>query len=71
MYDVSIALNRVSERPLFTEAGPKEPPKRRRTGGVTLGIIPAYGGGSSDEGMAIDGVSTKDGPAGKAGMEKR
>ena len=70
VYDVSIALNRVSERPLFTEAGPKEPPKRRRTGGVTLGIIPAYGGGSSDEGMAIDGVSTKDGPAGKAGMKK-
>lgn len=70
VYDITMKLNRLDERPLFTEAGPKEPPKRRRTGGVTLGIIPAYGGTGTEEGMAIDGVSSKDGPAGKAGMKK-
>ncbi|MBL7012817.1 MAG: M20/M25/M40 family metallo-hydrolase [Candidatus Marinimicrobia bacterium] len=70
VYDITLTLNRMDERPLFTEAGPKEAPKRRRSDGVTLGIIPAYGGGGSEEGMAIEGVSTKDGPAGKAGMKK-
>ena len=70
VYDITMNLNRLNERPLFTEAGPKEPPKRRRTGGVTLGIIPAYGGSGTDEGRAIEGVSSKDGPAGKAGMKK-
>ena len=69
VYDLSMTINRAEERPLFTEAGSKEPPKRRRSDGVTLGIIPAYGGGD-EEGMEIDGIASKDGPAGKAGMKK-
>ena len=70
IYNLTLILNQNNERPAFSEAGPKEAPKRSRTNNVTLGIIPSYTGGSSEEGMLIDGVSSKESPAGKAGMIK-
>jgi len=69
VYNLTMILNTNNKRPIFSEAGPKEAPKGRRIRGVTLGIIPSYGGGSK-EGMKIDGVTSQESPAGKAGMIK-
>ena len=67
VYDIAFRLNRLEERPEFTEAGPKESPEGRRKFKITFGVIPAFG--SEADGMEIDGV-TKDGPADLAGMKK-
>ena len=67
VYDVALSLSQLPEKPLFTEAGPKEAPAPSRRFKVTFGIIPAYG--SQAEGMEIDGVR-KGGPADLAGMQK-
>ena len=69
VYDVTFQLSRLSERPVFTEAGPKEGRMQRNTKfKVTFGIIPAYG--STKKGLEVDGISKPDGPAAKAGMLK-
>ena len=67
VYDLTIKLSSLDEKPAFTEAGPKEPTQTRRSFKVTFGVIPSYG--SQEEGMEIDGAK-KEGPAGKAGMKK-
>ncbi len=67
VYDLTIKLSSLDEKPAFTEAGPKEPNQTRRSFKVTFGVIPSYG--SQEEGMEIDGAK-KEGPAGKAGMKK-
>jgi len=62
-------LSRLSERPVFTEAGPKEGRMQRNTKfKVTFGIVPAYG--STEKGLEVDGISKPDGPAAKAGIRK-
>jgi hypothetical protein len=69
VYDVTFKLSRLPERPLFTEAGPKEGRMQRNTKfKVTFGIVPDYG--STKKGLEVDGISKPDGPAAKAGMLK-
>ena len=69
IYDLTFHLSRSPERPAFQEAGPKNGqmnnPKKFN---VTFGIMPSYG--SMKEGLEIDGISKKDGPAAKAGLKK-
>jgi len=67
IYDVVVRFGRMDNRPTFTEAGPKEARQTRRSFKVTFGVIPSYG--SNAEGLEIDGAK-KDGPAGKAGLQK-
>ena len=67
VYDIALYLNQLDEKPVFTEAGPKEQDSPRRSFKVTFGIIPSYG--SSSSGMEIDGVK-KGGPAEAAGIQK-
>ncbi len=67
VYDIALYLNQLEEKPVFTEAGPKERESSQRRFKVTFGVIPSYG--SSAAGMEIDGTK-KDGPAEKAGMMK-
>jgi len=67
IYDLTLRLSTLDEKPVFTEAGPKEATQVRRSFKVTFGVIPSYG--SDAEGLEIDGAK-KDGPAGKAGMQK-
>ena len=67
VFDIVSSLSDLEERPIFTEAGPKESQAPSRRFKVTFGVIPAHG--SQAEGMEIDGVS-KDGPADLAGMQK-
>ncbi|MFQ6677426.1 MAG: M28 family peptidase [Fidelibacterota bacterium] len=65
VYDMMVALSNREARPLFTEAGSKNPSSSRRSFKVTFGIIPSYTG--TGPGFTIDGVRP-DGPAAKAGM---
>lgn len=68
VYRVAMALDQNEEKPLFTEAGPKQEATASRRGfKVTLGIIPSYG--STVAGLEIDGTKPE-GPAGKVGMQK-
>ena len=69
VYDVVVHLARTSERPVFTEAGPKQRQIRRNTKfKVTFGIIPSYS--STKDGLEVDAISKEDGPAAKAGIQK-
>ena len=69
VYDVTYKLSRLPERPVFTEAGPKEGRMQRNTKfKVTFGIVPSYG--STKKGLEVDGISKTDGPAAKAGIQK-
>ena len=69
VHDVTFHLSRVSARPVFTEAGPKQGQMRRNAKfKVTFGIVPSYG--STKEGLEVDGISRPDGPAAKAGIQK-
>tara|TARA_B100000029_G_scaffold82096_2_gene72981 strand:- start:428 stop:2230 length:1803 start_codon:yes stop_codon:yes gene_type:complete len=69
IYDVAFHIAGVQERPVFTEAGPKQGQMRRNTRfKVTFGIVPSYG--STKEGLEVDGISKPDGPAAKAGIQK-
>lgn len=67
IYDMALYLNQLDEKPVFTEAGPKEQDSPRRSFKVTFGIIPSYS--SSVSGLEIDGVK-KGGPAEAAGIQK-
>ncbi len=67
VYDVALYLNQLDDKPVFTEAGPKEEESSRRSFKVTFGVIPSYG--SSASGLEIDGTK-KGGPAELAGMKK-
>ena len=69
VYDITFQLSRLPERPVFTEAGPKEGRMKRNTKfKVTFGIVPSYG--STKKGLEVDGISKADGPAAKAGIKK-
>ena len=67
IYDLTLNLSRMSEKPVFKESGPKQATLARSTFKVTLGIMPSYV--SDEKGLVIDGVR-KNGPAGKAGIKK-
>jgi len=69
IYDLIFYLARAPDRPVFTEAGPKQVQMNRGPRfKVTLGIMPAYG--SMKNGLEVGGVSSTDGPAAKAGIKK-
>ena len=69
IYDLTFHLSRFPERPSFQEAGPKNGQMNNpKNFNVTFGIMPSYG--SMKEGLEIDGISKKDGPAAKAGLKK-
>jgi len=69
VYDITFHISRIPEKPLFTEAGPKEGRMQRNTKfKVTFGIVPSYG--STKKGLEVDGISKTDGPAAKAGIVK-
>ena len=69
IYDTVYHLARLKNRPIFAEAGPKQPqamaPARFR---ITFGIMPSYT--SEKIGLEIDAISKTDGPAAKAGIKK-
>lgn len=67
IYEITALLGNEPERPVFTEAGPKEGMAPRARFKVTFGIIPAYA--SQVEGLEIDGTRSG-GPADKAGMKR-
>ena len=67
IYDLTLNLSRMSEKPVFKESGPKQATLARSTFKVTLGIMPSYV--SDEKGLVVDGVR-KNGPAGKAGIKK-
>jgi hypothetical protein len=69
VYDVTMELNRMPNRPEFARAqsaSPDQGASERREFAVTLGVIPDYG--SSAEGMKIGGLRPG-GPAELAGMK--
>ena len=69
IYDIVFHLARTPDRPVYTEAGPKQGQMNRDTRfKVTFGIMPAYG--SMKDGLEVDGLSSPDGPAAKAGIKK-
>ena len=69
VYDLTFHLARKIQRPEFAEAGPRQGQMRRNTRfKVTFGIMPSYG--SIKEGLEVDGISNKDGPAATAGIKK-
>ena len=69
IYDVVFHLARTPDRPVYTEAGPKQGQMNRDTRfKVTFGIMPAYG--SMKDGLEVAGISNPDGPAAKAGIKK-
>ena len=69
VYDVVTHLARMPNRPVFTEAGPKQGRMRQASKfKVTFGIVPSYS--SSKEGLEVDAISKEDGPAAKAGIKK-
>ena len=69
IYDIVFHLARTPDRPVYTEAGPKQGQMNRDTRfKVTFGIMPAYG--SMKDGLEVDGISNPDGPAAKAGIKK-
>ena len=69
IYDTISHLARTKEKPMFSEAGPKQPiasaPTRFK---IALGIMPSYT--STKEGLEVDAISKKNGPAAKAGIKK-
>ena len=69
IYDTVYHLSRLKTRPGFSEAGPKQAqaiaPARFK---VTFGIMPSYTSG--ENGLEIDAISKKDGPAAKAGIKR-
>lgn len=65
VYDLTIFIDVMDEKPVFTTAGPKERTRGRRGFKVTFGIVPSYTG--SGPGLTIDGVRPG-GPAAKAGI---
>ena len=67
VYDLTINLSGLSQKPIFKESGPKQSTQVRSNFKVTLGIMPSYGGDS--KGLKIDGVR-KNGPADKAGIKR-
>jgi hypothetical protein len=68
IYDVVFHLARTPDRPVYTEAGPKQGRMNRDTRfKVTFGIMPAYG--SMKNGLEVDALSSPDGPAAKAGIK--
>lgn len=66
--ETAVRLANIDERPIFTEAGPKQRFQARRGFKVTLGIMPSYTAGDI-QGLGVDAV-TKGGPADMAGMKK-
>ena len=69
IYDLVIKLSKNNNRPLFKESGPKSSSMSNGVQfKVSLGIMPSYA--STGDGLEIDGISRKDGPAFKAGMKK-
>jgi len=69
IYDLIFYLARTPDRPVYTEAGPKQVQMNRGPRfKVTLGIMPAYG--SIKNGIEVGGISNTDGPAAKAGIKK-
>ena len=69
IYDLVIKLSKNNNRPLFKESGPKSSSMSNGVQfKVSLGIMPSYAG--TGDGLEIDGISRKDGPAFKAGMKK-
>jgi hypothetical protein len=66
IFNIALRINHLSEKPKFTEAGPKQSAAPSKRFKVTFGIIPSYG--SQAEGMEVDGVKN-DGPADMAGMK--
>lgn len=64
----AITLINADERPVFTEAGPKQRNTARRGFKVTFGIMPDFTSNDTD-GLGVGGV-TKGGPAEAAGMKK-
>ena len=68
VYDVVFHLSRAKNRPVFSEAGPKQRQMKSTSLKVTLGVMPSYAG--TEIGLKIDGLSDPDGPAAKAGIKK-
>tara|TARA_B100000482_G_C12577877_1_gene286628 strand:+ start:58 stop:1299 length:1242 start_codon:yes stop_codon:yes gene_type:complete len=68
VYDVVFHLSRAKNRPIFSEAGPKQRQMKSTSLKVTLGVMPSYVG--TEIGLKIDGLSDPDGPAAKAGIKK-
>ena len=68
VYDVVFHLSRAKNRPVFSEAGPKQRQMKSTSLKVTLGVMPSYVG--TEIGLKIDGLSDPDGPAAKAGIRK-
>jgi len=68
VYDVVFHLSRAKNRPVFSEAGPKQRQMKSTSLKVTLGVMPSYVG--TEIGLKIDGLSDPDGPAAKAGIKK-
>ena len=69
IYDVIYNISRANTPPVFSKAGPQtRPGSTNMSLRVTLGIMPSYN--STNEGLEIDDISKKDGPAARAGMKK-
>ena len=69
IYDLVFYLSRAPERTVFQKAGPKAGQMGTpRKFNVTLGIMPSYG--SMQIGLEVDGISKKNGPGAKAGIQK-
>ena len=69
IYDTVFYIARQAHPPIFSEAGPKENPSTNTPRlKITLGIMPKYG--SPEEGLEIEAVTRKNGPAAEAGMKK-
>ena len=69
IYDVIYNISRANTSPVFSKAGPQtRPGSTNMSLRVTLGIMPSYN--STNEGLEIDDISKKDGPAARAGMKK-
>ena len=68
VYDVVFHLSRAKNRPVFSEAGPKQRQMKSTSLKVTLGVMPSYVG--TEIGLKIDGLSDPNGPAAKAGIKK-
>jgi len=68
IYDTIYHISRVENRPLYSEAGPKQRQLNTSALRVTLGIMPSYVG--TEDGLKIDAISNSAGPAARAGMKK-
>ena len=61
-------LSRVKERPVFQNSGLKNERMTSVSLRVTLGLMPHYG--SQENGLKIEAITKKSGPAAKAGIKK-